>query len=646
MLSIQKLVVVQSRYYLEREQGRVDAIDSVAGGAEDYYGERGEAPGTWLGSAAQRLGLNGRVTGTELRALFAGLHPRTEEPLRDPRSRATVAVYDLTFSPPKSVSVLFAFGDRPVRDAVRGAHEVAVREALAYMERSAAAVRRGAAGAAVEEVDGFLAAAYRHRASREAIRRCTPTPWSPISGKGLTDGGRRSTLGASTRMRWPAAVSIRPSSGGVLTQSLGIEWTKVVRGIAEVEGVPKTVRDLFSRRKAQIDASLAEHGTSGARASEAAALATRRPKDLSQGIDELVADWHDRARSLGWTAEHVHALVREGSSRGLEAGTEARLVEDLVGPAGLTERRSTFTRRDVVEAICDQLPAGTPITAEAVERLADVALDSREVVPLLEVSGRETFVRRDGRVLNVGLEDRRYTTAELLRHERRLLDAAERERAAGAGVADENAVLVAVASRPDLNDEQRRMVRTLTRSGALLDAVAGPAGAGKTFALAAAQEAWGASGVPVVGVAVAPRAAQELEAGSGIPSTSVAALRDRLARGRPLRPGAVLVVDEAGMVPTRDLAALLDGVERAGGKLVLVGDHRQLPELAAGGAFRSLVARGLAIELRENMRQSAEWEQRAVDHLRAGRAREALTLYEKHAGSMSSRTRRPPSSDS
>jgi hypothetical protein len=90
------------------------------------------------------------------------------------------------------------------------------------------------------------------------------------------------------------------------------------------------------------------------------------------------------------------------------------------------------------------------------------------------------------------------------------------------------------------------------------------------------------------------------------------------------------VVDEAGMVATRDLSALLDAVERAHGKLVLVGDHRQLPELEAGGAFRGLVQRGIAIELIDNLRQVHGWERTALDHLRDGRGDEASALYGAH----------------
>ena len=173
------------------------------------------------------------------------------------------------------------------------------------------------------------------------------------------------------------------------------------------------------------------------------------------------------------------------------------------------------------------------------------------------------------------------------------------------------------------------MVQRLCLGGDGVSVVVGKAGTGKTFALGAAREAWQAAGFPVLGVAVARRAALELEHDAGIKSTSVAAL---LHSHRPtaLPDRRVLVVDEAGMVPTRQLAQLMDLVAEANGKLVLVGDHRQLPELEAGGAFRGLVNRGLAIELTENHRQRHGWERSALDHLRDGRAEQAIALYRVH----------------
>ena len=134
----------------------------------------------------------------------------------------------------------------------------------------------------------------------------------------------------------------------------------------------------------------------------------------------------------------------------------------------------------------------------------------------------------------------------------------------------------------ELSDEQRGVVRRLVTSGDGVEVVVGKAGAGKTSALAAAAAAWRADGVPVIGTAVAARAALGCGEQAGIPAMTVARLLaalDHRVDGGPggLAPGSVLVVDEAGMLGTRPLARLLTHVQAAGGTLVLVGDHRQLP---------------------------------------------------------------------
>jgi ATP-dependent exoDNAse (exonuclease V) alpha subunit len=128
------------------------------------------------------------------------------------------------------------------------------------------------------------------------------------------------------------------------------------------------------------------------------------------------------------------------------------------------------------------------------------------------------------------------------------------------------------------------MVRRLTGSGAGVEVVVGKAGTGKSYALDAAREVWKASGRSVTGAALAARAALELEASAGIRSTTLALLLARLddhGAGSPLEPGSVLVVDEAGMVGTRQLARLLDHAETQSVKVVLVGDPHQLPEVDA-----------------------------------------------------------------
>ncbi len=153
-----------------------------------------------------------------------------------------------------------------------------------------------------------------------------------------------------------------------------------------------------------------------------------------------------------------------------------------------------------------------------------------------------------------------------------------------------DAVRAALERRPSLNREQSQMVEDLTRSGRGVEVVVGKAGTGKTFALDAARDAWEASGIKVIGCALSARAAKELEAGSGIESSTIAALMKDLDdfRSPGLDRDTVIVVDEAGMVGTRQLEALLTHAQQAGAKVVLVGDDKQLPEIAAGGAFRAL----------------------------------------------------------
>ena len=177
------------------------------------------------------------------------------------------------------------------------------------------------------------------------------------------------------------------------------------------------------------------------------------------------------------------------------------------------------------------------------------------------------------------------------------------------------------------------MVRRLTGSGAGAEVVVGKADPGKTYALDAAREAWEASGIPVTGVALADRAALELEASAGIPSTTLARLLGQLddhRAGSPIKPGSVLVVDEAGMVGTRQLARLLDHAEAQQVKVVLVGDPHQLPEIDAGGLFRALATRLPPVELTDNRRQHHTWEQVELDELRHGDPDTALATYRQH----------------
>jgi conjugative relaxase-like TrwC/TraI family protein len=174
VLSIGKLAAGQAKYYLEQAEARVDVAQSVGEGIEDYYLTPAEAQGSWIGVAASELGLCGRVSAEALRRVLAGSDPRDGLPLRGSTSPARVAGFDLSFSAPKSVSVLFGLGGPELRELVRKAHDVATLEAVRYLERSAAAVRRGHAGAVVEEASGLMAASFRLLHPRTCGARAQP----------------------------------------------------------------------------------------------------------------------------------------------------------------------------------------------------------------------------------------------------------------------------------------------------------------------------------------------------------------------------------------------------------------------------------------------------------------------------------------
>jgi hypothetical protein len=354
-------------------------------------------------------------------------------------------------------------------------------------------------------------------------------------------------------------------------------------------------------------------GETSAAAAQTATLATRQAKGERLSEAELRGSWTHRAREVG---------VREGWHRRLLARTAPRTPElaglagELIGDEAITTRSSSFARRELLQAVAERLPTGLPVTL--VEMLADKVLDHHPdlLVELGPTRGPLTQVdvirRADGRLVAADDSERRFTTRGLLLTEQRAINRALHRHDAGIVIADERHYEVAVRRRT-FTREQEDMVRRLTASGAGVEVVVGKAGTGKTYALDAAREAWEASGIPVAGVALAARAALELEASAGIPSTTLARLLGRLddhRDGSPLEPGSVLVVDEAGMVGTRELARLLDHAEARSVKVVLVGDPHQLPEIDAGGLFRALTTRLPAIELTDNRRQAHVWEQR------------------------------------
>jgi Ti-type conjugative transfer relaxase TraA len=593
MLSLGKLAAGPDagRYYEE----------AVARGREDYYAGEGEAPGQWVGAGAATLGLQGTVDDGQVGHLLAGVDPATGALLGRKITEGRVAGFDLTFKAPKSVSILFGIGEPEIARLLRECHEAAVADAIGYLERQACRARRGKDGLVQVTGHGFVAAAFGHRTSRAG----DPLLHTHVVVANRVQGpdGRWTALDARP-------VFAQAKTAGYLYQArlraevgerLGLGFGEVVKGSAELAGFSRELIEHFSRRRAEIVAELERRGEHSLAAARTAALATRKGKDYGVPMGRLRDEWRARAAEHGLDRTAVDELL-------------ARPAVEPAAPASvefeeLTRQASTFTRRDARQAVAAAHRAGAP--AAVVEAEVDALLSSQEVVRIA-VAGEEP----------------RYTTAEQLALERELLDSARERRDDDAGRARPDLTEEAIARRA-LSDEQAELVRELTSSGRGVEVVRAPAGAGKTFALDAAREAWARSGVEVMGCALSARAAAELREQAAIDTTTIARLRLALEHGygHQLPFGGVLVVDEAGMVGTRDLAELSREADLRQIKLVLVGDDRQLPEIEAGGAFRGLAEREGALELREVRRQRESWDRDALTDLREGRTEQFARAY-------------------
>lgn len=603
---------------------------------EDYYLGAGEAPGYWLAGGAKDLGLSGTVTEDALRAVLNAKHPSEGHRLiagkRTKRER--VPGFDLTFRAPKSVALLHALGPKEASNQVVSAHDAAVKAALGYLERHASHGRRGAGGKKKIATKGFIGAAFRHRTSRAGdpllhthvlvanVLRGEDGKWGALDARHLY-------LQAKT-----AGYLYQVQLRAELTRRLGVEWTPATKGYADIEGFSRQVIRAFSKRRGEIEAAVGKDAGESPKAAQTAALMTRKAKDYGVTPEGLLPEWRQRAEGLRLTSKVLGGTLGRAAYRATTDLEVARMHEHLASKDGLTAQTSSFSRREAIQGFCLQLQHGADISE--VEALADTFLASDNVIPLAErsegITATESRRVSDGRGVAAGVAERRYSTPEMLGVEQAVIERAIERRLDGSGIAGEQQLAAALERRPSLFPDQQAMVTRLTTSGLGVEVVVGKAGSGKTFALDAAREAWAASGYRVIGCALAAKAAQELQAGSGIDSYTIRGLLNDL--DNPAAGGlsekSVLVVDEAGMVGTRDLNDLFAHAEAAGAKVVLVGDDRQLQPIDAGGAFSGIKNRLPAIELTEVRRQPFGWERDALELIREGKAKEALDAYTQH----------------
>nr|WP_232532685.1 MobF family relaxase [Nesterenkonia alkaliphila] len=694
---------------------------SLADGQEhsltDYYTEAKAPPGEWFGTGLAGLssvGVGEQVTEAAARAVYERqADPGTGEKLGRPlmksqaapqgaktpmgaeakKEREGVAGFDLTFSPPKSVSALWAMGGPDLQDRLHQAHRQAVAEVLTWAEQNVIQSRAGHGGVAHVEVEGMVASLFDHWDSRAGdpqlhthavianrVQRSSDGQWVTLDSYTLhrhvvaLSEMYNSVLydriyeqaGAVAESRTPGAVNDLTALVTDAETPAGGSYEPAHR--TELAGVPDRLIEEFSQRSATIEARTDEliaaykeqTGQSPSNAQklklrQQATLESRPDKDsiAHTTLPEKLASWRDRARAAGYQPEQVVKDAVGGQASVITPDMLNDQVFTALGSwalADASQRRTTFSEANVrasAERVlrlvrCSSFQQRQQIVDQVVHQALQQAValtPGRSVAPQVAdrtvgVGGRSVFDHR--RTAGV------YTTQDVLDQESYLIDRVEAEDAPNLGdvedLQDQLARWRSDSGYP-LSEDQYQAAHQVLSSQAGISAIIGPAGTGKTTTMSAITDAWQqkygqgsvvglapsavAAGVlgdeigvttentakwlhESVGEGAAARALRvektqqelaslekKLAAASRASAPGLAskfeALQARLAtdfadqaRYR-FRAGQLLILDEASMVSTAQLAELAQQAEAAGAKVLMVGDPAQLEAVDAGG---------------------------------------------------------------
>ena len=599
-----------------------------------------------------------------------------------PPARA-VAGYDLTFTPVKSVSALWAVADPATAEGIERAHTQVVSETLGWLEDHASFTRLGAGGVRQIEVRGLIAAAFLHRDSRAgdpnlhthvAVSNKVQVASGPEAGRWMALDGRplhQLAVAASERYTTRLEAVLRDRLGVTFTDRPGGAAGK--RPVRELVGVDPRLLSFWSSRRTAIDVRRAElasrfqadHGrpptpVEALKLAQRATLETRQAKHEPRSRVEQRQVWRDQAQQVLGGPRALKAML--GSVDQPAPGPSTPQVEVTPVWVGEAAERVVTTvqggratwREAHVRAEAERVvrAGGLPYASldEAVDEVVSAALAAPLSLPLsphLPLTSHDgatleepaVLRRSDGSSVYLTAGSDLFSSASVLAAEDALLDLGGRGGGrAVPGPVVELALLEAAANGRPLNGAQAHLVRSMAMSGARLQLALAPAGTGKTSALRVLARSWTDSGGTVLGLAPSAAAAAVLRVElDGAPTDTLAKLLwsiDRLtapqadtdahaAAAMPgwvheIGPSTLLLLDEAGMAGTVELARAASYVTSRGGSVRLVGDDAQLRAVAAGGVLRDLAAEYGAVTLDTVVRFTDPAEGPASLALRAG----------------------------
>jgi len=573
-----------------------------------------------------------------------------------------VAGFDLTFSPVKSVSALWALAEPHLAARIERAHHAAVADALRFIETHALFTRTGRGGIRQVDVRGLVAAAFTHRDSRAGDPDLHTHVAVANKVQTLTDGR---WLSIDSRVLHKAIVAASETYNTALERhlvgDLGLRFAERAqsdprkRPVREIVGVDARLTDRWSTRRKGIEARRRQlvaafqrdHGrpptpVESIALAEQATLETRDAKHEPRTIAQQRATWHREASEVFGDESGIRAMF----DRALHPSRlrPVRLDDAWVDATAakvvrrVEQDRSVWQSWHLIGEAQRLVRAATPAAdqvPELVERIVESAMRVHSIALAKPdpISDPEPLRRADGASVYQIAGAQQYTSRRILDAEQRLITSAgRRDGRRIPGPAVDLAILQSEADGVPLNAGQAMLVREMATSGARVQLAIAPAGSGKTTAMNALAKAWGNAGGTVLGLAPSATAAATLGEQIGAHADTLAKFiwsvdnNDQPAWLQTVGPKTLVIIDEAGTAGTLTLDTVIGHVLARGGSVRLIGDNQQLAAIEAGGILRDIDAEHGALRLTELVRFADQAEGAASLALRDGLP-EALGFY-------------------
>lgn len=542
------------------------------------------------------------------------------------RERQPVAGYDCVFTPQKSVSVLWGLGDDDARRAIERAHSAAVTDAVRWVEDNASYTRVGKAGVGQIESTGLMYTRFDHRDNRNGdpnlhTHVAISTKVQGVDGKWRSLDGRvlhKLAVAASERYNTLIEEYVTRELGTVFHDRPGTGIDK--RPVREIDGIPAELLKEFSRRDA-IEHRLEQlvgdyrrtHGKDPStamqmRLADKATLETRQDKAPPKSLADQRTEWRERAIGVVGKSRLTSALaasighdIETADAEGIDHNAVAGKVI-----ARVSRQRASWNRWHVHAEVQRQMRTlvfENAADREAVaERVTEAALGGHSIRLTRQVDAAPTALQRsDGASILTVHGNETYTNAAILDAEARLVGAAHTPTAVMATTEAYHAGLAAHMHRKgwELGADKKALVEHFLFSGNIMAAGVGPAGTGKTTAMRVVVDAWKGTGYDVLALGPSAKSAGVLGDELGVTGRTIADVLTRHDNGLPtgITPGAMILVDEAGMASTYDLDRLTRAAAEHGAIVRLLGDPQQLAAVDTGGALRLIARESAAPEL-------------------------------------------------